>query len=327
MSNDQATDVVVVGGGIVGLATAWAIHRERPGATIALVEKEQRIAVHQTGRNSGVIHSGIYYKPGSLKARTVAAGRAELVEFCREHGIAHEICGKVIVATREEELAQLDALNERAVQNGVPSEKIDRSRLRELEPHCEGLAALHVTSAGIVDFVGMCEVIAEKLIEAEADFRLGAEVVGLSERDDEVIVDTTKGTFRTKVLVNCGGLQSDKVASLAGPTPDGIRVMPFRGEYYELVPERRDLVRNLIYPVPDPRFPFLGVHFTRMIDGEVHAGPNAVMAFKREGYGWKAFDWADAREILTAKSSWTLARQHWRSVGRSHSHLVDCDCS
>jgi len=313
VTEDSTTDVVIVGGGIVGLATAWTLHRQHPGITLALIEKEQRVAAHQTGHNSGVIHSGIYYKPGSLKARTVAAGRTELIEFCREYGVDHEICGKVIVATKTDELDQLDALNERAAENGVPSEKIDRARLRELEPHVEGLAALHVTSAGIVDFVGMCEVMAEKLIGAEADLRLGTEVVGLSEQADEVIVDTTRGSLRAKVLVNCGGLQSDKVAGLAGPRPDGIRIMPFRGEYYGLVPERRDLVRNLIYPVPDPRFPFLGVHYTRMIDGDVHAGPNAVAAFKREGYGWKAFDRSDAREILAARSSWTLARKYWRT--------------
>ena len=277
-----------------------------------MLDKERRIASHQTGRNSGVIHSGIYYKPGSLKARTVAVGRTELIDMCEARGVAYDICGKVIVATQQDELDQLDVLDKRAAENGVASERIDRERLRELEPHCEGLAALHVPSAGIVDYVGLCQVMADDL-DADGGLRLGSEVVGVVERADSLTVQTTSGEIQADVLVNCAGLQSDRIADMCGANPERIRIMPFRGEYYELVPDRRSLTKDLIYPVPDPRFPFLGVHFTRMINGEVHAGPNAVAAFKREGYSWSEVEVPDLIEVLRSPSSWQLARKYWKT--------------
>ncbi|MDY7104337.1 MAG: L-2-hydroxyglutarate oxidase [Actinomycetota bacterium] len=308
----SAADVVVIGGGIVGLATARAITTNHPERSLVLLDKEDHLAAHQTGRNSGVIHSGIYYKPGSMKARTCTTGREALVEFCEQHRVAFETCGKVIVATREAELTQLDVLAERARANGVPCERIDRARLRELEPHGEGLAALHVPVTGIVDFVGMCEAIATDLRDKGAEIRLSSKVIDIDERDDGIRVSTTSGDIEAGTIVNCAGLFSDRVAQMAG-ADDGTRIMPFRGEYYELVPERRNLVKNLIYPVPDPRFPFLGVHYTRMINGEVHAGPNAVPAMAREGYNWRTIDRQDLLEVAKAPATRTLARKYWKT--------------
>jgi len=306
-------DVVIVGAGIVGLATARAIGAARPDLRIALLEKEPHVARHQTGSNSGVIHSGIYYKPGSLKAQLTVAGKAELERYCAERGVPYERCGKIIVATRPEELAQLDMLAERAAANGVPAERIGVERLRELEPHAAGLGALHVTSTGIVDYPVLCDWLADELQQADHEIRLDSAVTGVAEEDGQVVVATHGDYVTAKVLINCAGLHSDRVANLTATSRTDIRIMPFRGEYYSLVPARRHLVNNLIYPVPDSRFPFLGVHFTRMVKGGVEAGPNAVPALAREGYRWADIDRRDLTEVLTARSSRILARNYWRT--------------
>jgi L-2-hydroxyglutarate oxidase len=306
-------DVVIVGAGIVGLATARALMLARPGLRIALVEKEPRIAQHQTGNNSGVIHSGIYYKPGSLKARLTVEGKEELERYCKDKGVPYEMCGKVVVATRPDELGKLDELQARAKANGVPAERIDVARLHELEPHADGLAALHVTSTGIVNYPVLCEWLADDLTAADNEVRLGVAVTAIAEEATQVVVDTDHDYVTAKVLVNCAGLQSDRVANLTPESHTDIRVMPFRGEYYKLAPHRRHLVNNLIYPVPDPRFPFLGVHFTRMVTGGVEAGPNAVPALAREGYRWSQRDLADIKEMVGARSSRVLAKNFWRT--------------
>ncbi len=315
-------DVAIVGAGIVGLTTARAIAAARPDLHLVLLEKEQTIAKHQTGSNSGVIHSGIYYKPGSLKARLTVSGKGELEAYCRDRGVPFETCGKVVVATRPDELPQLDVLLERAGQNGVPAERISVERLRELEPYVDGIGALQVHSTGIVDYPVLCDWLADDLRAAGHEIRLGSEVVGLAEESGGVVVDTGHAYLTAKVLVNCAGLHSDRIANLAPGSHTDIRIMPFRGEYYKLVPHRRHLVNNLIYPVPDARFPFLGVHFTRMIRGGIEAGPNAVPALAREGYTWGDVDRADLAEILGAKSSRILARKYWRTgVGEIYRSL------
>jgi L-2-hydroxyglutarate oxidase len=276
-------DYAVVGGGIVGLSTAMTLSNEMPGATIVVVEKETGWARHQTGRNSGVIHAGVYYAPGSLKARLSRAGSSSMVEFAREHGIAHEVCGKLIVATHEAELGRLDVLFERAVSNGLPVTRVGPDEAAEIEPHVRCVGAIRSPTTGIIDYAEVALTYA-RIAEANGvELRLGVEVKGIDTRSSEQVIETTAGTIRAGFLVNCGGLHSDRIASAAGADFQA-RIVPFRGEYFELIPERRHLVKNLIYPVPDPDFPFLGVHFTRMIGGGVHAGPNAVLAFRREGY-------------------------------------------
>ncbi len=322
---------VVVGGGIVGLATAHRITLERPDAQVTVIEKEQRWGAHQTGHNSGVIHAGVYYKPGSLKARMCRAGSASMVEFCAEHGIDVQVCGKLIVATDSSELPRLTALHERAQANGLPVRLIGAAEAKEYEPRVACVGALHVESTGIVDFAAVCEALAGLLAKAGAQLRLGERVTGI--RPDRspstagpgpgrsgdaagVIVRTTGGAggpaqLRADVLVNCAGLHADRLARMAGIDPPA-RIIPFRGEYYELRPERRDLVRGLIYPVPDPQFPFLGVHLTRMIDGSVHAGPNAVLALAREGYRWSRIRPRDVLDAATYPGLWRLGRRHLR---------------
>lgn len=275
-------DVLVVGGGIVGLSTAYAVSRAAPGTRVVVLEKEEGPARHQTGRNSGVIHSGIYYRPGSLKARFAVRGAAEMVKFCAEYGIAHEVTGKLIVATEREELPRLHALVQRGRENGIPVRELGPAQIQEYEPEVRGLAAIHVGTTGIVDY----SAVAERFAEASgAEIRYGADVVQVDRRADRgVAVRTRAGdVVRGRVLVNCAGLRCDEVARLTGDDPE-MRIVPFRGEYFEL--GRPDLVRGLVYPVPDPAFPFLGVHLTRGIDGGVHVGPNAVPALAREGYGW-----------------------------------------
>lgn len=313
MGPRERVDVAVVGAGIVGLATARALLLEHPGLSIVVIDKEDGVARHQTGHNSGVIHAGVYYKPGSLKARLTATGRAELIELCRAHDVRHEICGKVIVATSDEELPRLAALEERARANGVAVRRIDTAELRELEPHAAGIAALHVPSTGIVDFAGVCQVLARQLLEKGHELALGTAVTGLYEDGDGVVVEAGDRYLRAGVLVNCAGLHADRVANLAPGHRTELRIMPFRGEYYKLKPHRRDLVRNLIYPVPDPAFPFLGVHFTRMVGGGVEAGPNAVPALAREGYDWGRVNGRDLAEVLRSRSSWVLLRRYWRT--------------
>jgi L-2-hydroxyglutarate oxidase len=313
--NGARYDVAIVGGGIVGLSVAVALQRRAPGARVVLVEKEARWGAHQTGHNSGVIHSGIYYKPGSLKARFAVAGARSMVEFCRERGIRHEVCGKVIVATHPAELPRLEELHRRGVANGIAVERIGPERLRELEPHATGLAALHVPSTGIVHYGDVAKAFAALAAEAGCELRLSTPALRVTEEHDGVRVETPRDTIHARFLVNCAGLHSDRVAREAGAEP-GVRIVPFRGEYFELAPGRRHLVRSLIYPVPDPSFPFLGVHLTRMVEGGVHAGPNAVLALKREGYRWRDLDVRDAAETLAFPGFWRLAGRHAREGAR-----------
>ncbi len=305
-------DVAIIGGGIVGLATAYHLVTEVPGRAVVVIEKEPEVARHQTGRNSGVIHSGIYYRPGSLKAENCRLGREALVRFCEDHSVVHDVCGKVIVAVEERELPQLNEILRRGRENGVACEPIGSDRLREMEPHCAGICAIHVPDAGIVDFVGVSQKLAELVQTAGGDVRTSSKVVGIHEDDGAVTVATTSGDIRARVVANCAGLYSDKIARMAGAEP-GMRIVPFRGEYYELVEGARHLCRNLIYPVPDPAYPFLGVHFTRMFDGRVECGPSAVMAFAREGYRFADFDFRELTEVLAYRGFHRLAVQHWRT--------------
>ncbi|RIK05138.1 MAG: L-2-hydroxyglutarate oxidase [Acidobacteria bacterium] len=301
-----------MGAGIVGLATARALVARQPGLAVLVLDKEDSIACHQTGRNSGVIHSGIYYPPGSNKASMVARGREQLIELCRHHRIAYELCGKLVVATSAEEVHGLARLQRRAAANAIPTSWLPAEGIAEYEPRARGLAALHVPSAGIVDFSGVSRALVEELHDGGGNLRLDSELVNVDESVDGLVLDTSSGKVRSRWLVNCAGLQSDRVAAMAhsgGQT----RILPFRGEYFELVPSRRHLVKDLIYPVPDPRFPFLGVHFTRMVDGTVHAGPNAVIALSREGYEWKRADAGDIAEMLANPGVWRLGRRYWRT--------------
>ena len=304
-------DVAVIGGGIVGVATAMAV-LGKSRVSLTIVEKEARLAAHQTGHNSGVIHSGLYYKPGSLKARNCTAGRELLLRFCAQHGIPAERCGKVVVATGPEQLPALAELRRRGEANGlVGLRSLAAEEIRELEPHAAGIAGLFVPQTGIVDYARVTEAYAEVVRQRGGDVLLSAPVRAIVRDGAGTVLVTNAGEVRCRFLVNCAGLHSDRVARLAGVDP-GILIVPFRGEYYELTPDRRELVRNLIYPVPDPEFPFLGVHFTRMIGGGVEAGPNAVLAFKREGYARSSFSPRDALETATAPGFWRLARSYWR---------------
>ncbi|MFN9721010.1 MAG: L-2-hydroxyglutarate oxidase [Planctomycetota bacterium] len=305
-------DAAVIGGGIVGLATAWRLTQIRPHWSVVVLEKETALAFHQTGRNSGVIHSGIYYKPGSLRAANCREGKQQLEEFCDQNGVAWKQTGKVIVATSNEQRPQLRAIYERGQQNGITCSLIDRSRLLELEPHCAGLEAIHVPEAGIVDYPGVCSRLGELIRRHGAGIRLGTRVISMRQKTDFVRLETSAGPCNARLVVNCGGLQSDRVARLSGQTFRE-RIVPFRGEYFELRPDVHHLCRTLIYPVPDPRFPFLGVHFTRMIHGGVECGPNAVLALAREGYRWSTINLKDIFESLTYPGFLRLARNHWRA--------------
>ncbi|MER7055168.1 L-2-hydroxyglutarate oxidase [Streptomyces sp. NPDC000351] len=301
-------DVLVIGGGIVGLSTAYAITRAAPGTRVTVLEKEPGPARHQTGRNSGVIHSGVYYRPGSLKARYAVRGAAEMVKFCAEYGIAHAVTGKLIVATDRAELPRLHALVQRGRENGIPVRELGAAQIPEYEPEVRGLAAIHVGTTGVCDYVA----VARQLARASgAEIRYGAEVRHIDRRPDHgVAVRTRSGNvIRARVMVNCAGLHCDGIARMTGDDP-GMRIVPFRGEYYELA--RPELVRGLVYPVPDPAFPFLGVHLTRGIDGGVHVGPNAVPALAREGYGWGVVHPRELGGTLTWPGSWRIARRHWR---------------
>jgi L-2-hydroxyglutarate oxidase len=308
--------VIVVGGGIVGLAVARELATER-GHDVTVLEKEASWAAHQTGRNSGVIHAGLYYKPGSLKARMSVAGNISMAQFAKERGIPFDICGKLVVAVDETELPQLRVLAERAQANGVPARMISKDEALEYEPEVSCVAALRVESTGIVSYRGVCAALTADLAEKGAQLRTGTQVTSITTSTRaggarEIVVGTDQGEFRADALVNCAGLHSDRVARLAGLRPEA-KIVPFRGEYYELRPERTNLVRGLIYPVPDPQFPFLGVHLTRMVDGSVHAGPNAVLALRREGYRWRDVDARDLAETLGYGGFWRLARKHYRS--------------
>ncbi len=311
-------DVLVVGGGIVGLSTAYAVGRAAPGTRVTVLEKEPGPARHQTGRNSGVIHSGIYYRPGSLKARYAVRGAAEMVKFCAEYGIEHAVTGKLIVATERAELPRLHALVQRGRENGIPVRELGAAQIAEYEPEVRGLAAIHVGSTGVCDYAGVARQLA---LASGADIRYGARVVRVDRRPERgVAVRTAAGdVVRGRVLVNCAGLYCDELARLTGDEP-GVRIVPFRGEYYELA--RPELVRGLVYPVPDPAFPFLGVHLTRGVDGAVHIGPNAVPALAREGYGWKVVRPRELAGTLAWPGSWAIARRHWRyGAGELHRSL------
>ena len=305
-------DIVVIGGGIVGLATAMELSK-RPSTKVIVLEAEDHLAAHQTGNNSGVIHSGIYYKPGSLKAVNCVEGRIKMYEFCQRHEINHDNCGKVIVATHEKELPALDRLYDRGVANGLTGlRRLTPEELKEIEPHAAGIAAVSVPQTGIVDYVAVCEAYAKIIQENGGEIKTGARVTGFEKSNNEFVLSTSAGEVRAKNLINCAGLQSDRVARLCGVEPN-LQIIPFRGEYYELVPEKKDLVRNLIYPVPDPRFPFLGVHFTRMVNGGVEAGPNAVLAFKREGYKMSSISLRDIGTYLFYSGFWRMAWKYWQT--------------
>lgn len=300
---------VVVGGGIVGLATAHHLALRHPDARITVLEKENRVAAHQTGHNSGVLHAGVYYRPGSLKARLCRAGRRSMLDFCTAHEIAVDVCGKLIVATGADEVPRLAALHDRAVANGLAVRRLSPAEAREHEPEVACTAALHVAETGIVDFAAVCRVLAELLAKRGAHLRLGTEVRTVSRRSGTQVVHTSRGDVPADVLVNCAGLHADRVARRCGLAPPA-RIIPFRGEYYGLRPDRTQLVRGLIYPVPDPRFPFLGVHLTRGVDGGVHAGPNAVLALSRQGYTWGRIDLRDVADSAGYPGLWRLARRH-----------------
>jgi (S)-2-hydroxyglutarate dehydrogenase len=295
----------------VGLATAMAVGKKHPNARILVLEKEQELAQHQTGRNSGVIHSGIYYKPGSLKARLAREGNRSIVEFCREHGIKHEVCGKVIVATKPSDLTLLESLFQRGLDHRLPVVRLAPEQLLEIEPHVRCLGAINVPSTGIVNYREVAAKYVELIRSQGGTVQIGTRVNSLRQVNGNQVIETSHGEFESRFIINCAGLFSDRVARLSGFDPVA-KIVPFRGEYYELVPGRRHLVKSLIYPVPDPDFPFLGVHFTRMIDDSVHAGPNAVLAFKREGYRRTDINCADLFEILTFPGFWKLARKNYR---------------
>jgi len=320
--------VLIVGGGIVGLATAYRLAQRFPGARITLLEKEPAVGQHQTGHNSGVLHCGLYYKPGSLKARLAVEGIRQMVAFCAENGVPHEVCGKLVVAADETELPRLKALAERGTANGLLGlEWLGPEAMREIEPHVGGVAALRVPQEGIVDYPRVCAVLAAKLAAQGTRVVTRARAARLRLAGGEWIAETPAGQFAGDFLINCGGLHSDRVAEMAGERRE-VRILPFRGEYYKLRPERQSLVRNLIYPVPDPRFPFLGVHFTRLIHGGIEAGPNAVLATAREGYRKTDFRAADLFDALSYGGFWRFLRKYpsmaWYELRRSFSRELFC---
>ncbi|HWY29330.1 MAG TPA: L-2-hydroxyglutarate oxidase [Candidatus Acidoferrum sp.] len=297
-------DAIIVGGGIVGLATAHRLLEARPQVKVLLVEKESKLAAHQTGNNSGVLHSGLYYRPGSEKARLSVGGLKQMVAFCRVHGIAHEICGKIVVATEESELPRLENLLERGNANGMEGlRKLNPSQIREIEPHAAGLAAIHVPQEGIVDYPGVCEKLGELIRKAGGEIKLNTRAEKIVPDGAGWVIETPAGNFRTNFVVTCGGLHADRLVRAAGNKTIA-KIVPFRGEYFKIKPARQHLVRNLIYPVPDPKFPFLGVHFTRLVLGGVEAGPNAVLAFAREGYKWTNVNLRDLSESLLYPGLW-----------------------
>ncbi len=313
MSNETDYDIIVIGGGIVGLASAYKIGLRHPNLRIAVLEKEKQVASHQTGRNSGVIHSGLYYKPGTYKARTCAEGRKELIEFAKKHKISYKICGKIIVATKKKELAGLEKLFKNGLANQIEGiEKISPYKIRTIEPFCQGIEAIHVPFAGIIDFVEVAEKICS-LLEADGQNNkvfTSCEVTGLNKRGEKVEIATSNGQFTAQYIINCAGLQSDRIAKMAGINC-GIRIIPFRSDYYELTESADEKVKGLIYPVTDPDLPFLGVHLTRTIHGKVECGPNAALAFKREGYRKSDFNFKDMWNSLTYPGTWLMFMRHW----------------
>ncbi len=318
-------DVIVVGGGIVGLATAHRLLEHRPGLRLLLLEKEPKLAAHQTGNNSGVLHSGLYYKPGSEKAKLSVSGLQQMIAFCREHGVKHEQCGKIVVATSPEELPRLESLWERGNANGLQGlRRLTPEQIREIEPHAAGIAAIHVPQEGIVDYPAVCEKLAELIRERGSEIRLNTRVLKMVQEAGEWVAETSAGALRARFIVTCGGLHSDRLVKAAGQRPSA-KIVPFRGEYFKIKKEREHLVRNLIYPVPDPKFPFLGVHFTRLINGGREAGPNAVLAFAREGYRWTTINLRDLAESVCFPGLWKFLVKYpsmcsyevWRSLSRA----------
>lgn len=317
-------DFAVIGAGIVGLATAYKLSERYPNQTLVVIEKEDRPAVHQTGHNSGVIHSGIYYRPGSLKAKLAREGNEEMYSFCEANGITYERTGKIIAAIKETELKALENLYQRGKTNQLNVKRMTGAEVRQAEPNVNAIAGVHVESTGIVDYIEVAVVLVHLLRERGVDIRFSTEVTGLDVNESGVSVETDQGKFRSRTVINCAGLFSDRVARMSGIELD-TKIVPFRGEYYELIPEKRNLVSGLVYPVPDPAFPFLGVHFTKMIDGSVHIGPNAVPGLMREGYRKADMHWADFREMLTNRGLWKLAMRYlpmgaqemWRSFSKS----------
>ena len=307
----QQTDIIIIGGGIVGLATAYQFTLDYPLLKITLLEKEQQLAAHQTGHNSGVLHTGIYYKPGSLKALNCLEGKSRMEDFCSKEEIDFEICGKVIVAISEAELPALETIYQRGRTNGVNCEMINSEKLHELEPHVAGIKAVHVPEAGIVDYGQVCKRFAKHLQNNEDNqIHCSTKVIGIR-HSENIVVETEQGEFEGRFLVNCAGLYSDKITAMTQP-PES-KIIPFRGEYYEVRPEKHHLCRNLIYPVPDPSFPFLGVHFTRMINGSLECGPNAVLAFAREGYTRSTINFLELAEVLSYPGFIRLAAKYWRA--------------
>lgn len=306
-------DVIVIGAGIVGLSTAYKLNLHHPNLKICVLEKETHVAAHQTGRNSGVLHSGIYYKPGSYKAKNCVDGRREMVAFAREHKIGVDVCGKLIVATHESELAHMEKVYNHGLQNGVEDIRlVGPEEIREIEPYCVGIKGIHVGCTGIIDFVGVCETLATLIREKfSGEVKLSHEVVDFERGSDHTTVVTNHGKFTARFIVNCAGLQSDRIARKNEVDPD-MKIVGFRGDYYELTPEAQHKVKHLIYPVPNPQFPFLGVHFTRMINHPTECGPNAVFVFKREGYGKTDFSLRDTMDALSYGGTWKLFFKHWQ---------------
>jgi L-2-hydroxyglutarate oxidase len=308
----HSADVAIVGGGIVGLATGYNLAQNYPQQRVIVLEKEAELAFHQTGRNSGVLHSGIYYKPGTLRATNCRTGKEALERFCQAEGVDFDVCGKVIVAISEDEFPGMERIFERGKANGVRCEMIDQARLRELEPHTAGLRAIHVPEAGIVDYAQVCQRLADHIRRVGGEILLRAKANRMHIREDGVTVETTAGEVQAKYVINCAGLQSDRLTAMSGQKPE-VKIVPFRGEYFELKPHAKHLCRNLIYPVPDPSFPFLGVHFTRMTTGAIECGPNAVLAFAREGYRFRDVNLADLAETLTYAGFLRMAAKHWKT--------------
>ncbi|MDW9380306.1 L-2-hydroxyglutarate oxidase [Chryseobacterium sp. JV558] len=318
-------DIIIIGAGLVGLATAYQTKLKNPDSKILILEKENDVALHQSGHNSGVIHSGIYYKPGSLKAKNCIEGYNSVINFAEKHGIRYDLCGKIIVATSQEELSLLDNIYKRGVENGLQDLKyLSREEFREIEPHCEGVKAIKVPQTGIIDYPGIAKKIKELFEELGGEVRFNNEVKNIIDKGSEIIVNTNISEFKTKKLISCAGLYSDKITKMTNEKNDVV-IIPFRGEYYKIKDEKKYLVKHLIYPVPDPSFPFLGVHFTRMIDGNIEAGPNAVLAFKKEGYHFFDFNfnetmqtmlWPGFRKIVAKYGKTGMGEMH-RSLSKS----------
>ena len=307
------SDITIIGAGIVGLATAYKIQENNPTLKIHVLEKEQNVSAHQTGNNSGVIHSGIYYKPGSLKARNCTYGYKLLLDFCDENNITYDICGKVIIASDKEEISGMEVLYNRGIENGLEGLKLlKKEELNDYEPHVVGLAGIWVPQTGIIDFKKVSEKLAENIRQRGAEIYFGQKVQGIKIKNQEVLIETTTQSFKSRLVINCAGLYSDKIARYTHQNVS-VKIIPFRGEYYKIRSEKSHLVRNLIYPVPDPSFPFLGVHYTRMIDGGIEAGPNAVLAFAREGYKRDQINLPELAEILTWPGFLKVASKYWKT--------------